>query len=68
MPRLSALSNVRLDNFVYTREAIVAARDRLTSDGGLILFFQIGEQYIADHLTALLANTFGHGPTVHTGA
>ena len=67
MTRLSALSNVRLDNFVYTREAIVAARDRLTPDGGLILFFQIGEQYIADHLTALLANTFEHVPTIHTG-
>ena len=67
MTRLSALSNVRLDNFVYTREAIEAARARLTPDGGLILYFMIGHQYIADHLTALLASTFGAYPQLHRG-
>jgi hypothetical protein len=67
MTRLAAMSNVRLDNFVYTLEALAAARDRLTPDGGLILYFMVGEQYIADHLTALLAHTFGAWPQVHRG-
>jgi hypothetical protein len=67
MTRLSALSNVRLDNFIYTREAIEAARDRLTPDGGLILFFMIGEEYIESHLTALMANAFGQLPVIHAG-
>lgn len=67
MTRLSALSNVRLDNFVYTREAIEAARDRLTPDGGLILYFMIGQQYIADHLVSLLTETFGAPPQVQIG-
>ena len=67
MTRLSALSNVRLDNFVYTREALEAARDRLTPDGGLILYFMVGQQHIADHLTALLAHTFRAVPEVHLG-
>ena len=67
MTRLSALSNVRLDNFVYTREAIAAARDRLTADGGLVLYFMIGEQYIGDHITTLLASAFGRLPQLHTG-
>ncbi len=65
MTRLSALSNVRLDNFVYTREALAAARNRLTPDGGLVLYFSVGEDYIFDHLAALLASTFGNMPVVH---
>ena len=67
MTRLSALSNVRLDNFVYTREALVAARDHLTDDGGLVMYFMVGQRFISDHLTALLANTFGELPDIHLG-
>ncbi|MCJ7628587.1 MAG: methyltransferase domain-containing protein, partial [Longimicrobiales bacterium] len=67
MTRLSALSNVRLDNFVYTRESLEAAKARLTSDGGVILYFMVGQQYIADHLAAMLAVTFGTMPRIHTG-
>ncbi|HKJ01360.1 MAG TPA: hypothetical protein VJ997_02865 [Longimicrobiales bacterium] len=67
MTRLSALSNVRLDNFVYTREALVAARDHLTDDGGLVLYFMVGQPFISGHLTALLANTFGRLPDTHLG-
>ncbi len=65
MTRLSALSNVRLDNFVYTREALAAARDRLTDDGGIVMYFSVGDDYIFEHLTALLATTFGRLPIVH---
>ena len=65
MTRLSALSNVRLDNFVYTREALAAARDRLTDDGGIVMYFSVGDDYIFQHLTALLATTFGRLPIVH---
>lgn len=67
MTRLSALSNVRLDNFVYTREALAAARERLSDDGGMILYFLVGEQYIADHLLTMLANVFGRIPDMHRG-
>jgi len=61
---LSALSNVRLDDFVHTREAMAAARDRLTPDGGIVMFFSITDDYIFEHLTALLATTFGRLPVV----
>ena len=64
MTRLSALSSVRLDNFVYTREAIAAAASRLTPEGGLLLYFMIGEPYIRDHLTGILASTFEALPAV----
>ncbi len=65
MTRLSALSSVRLDNFVYTREAIEAAASRLTPEGGLVLYFMIGDSYIGDHLTGILASTFDALPAVH---
>jgi hypothetical protein len=65
MTRLAALSNVRLDNFVYTREAIAAAQSRLTDDGALVLYFMVGDEFIAEHLTALLANAFGRLPEIY---
>ena len=64
MTRLSALSSVRLDNFVYTTEAIEAAAARLTPEGGLLLYFMIGEEYIHRQLFGLLASTFGALPAV----
>lgn len=67
MTRLSALSNVRLDNFMYTAEALAAARDRLTEDGGLALYFMVGKEHIHTHLLALLASTFGELPALERG-
>ena len=64
MTRLSALSSVRLDNFIYTTEAIEAAASRLTPGGGLLLYFMIGEQYIHTRLMGLLASTFEVLPAV----
>ena len=65
MTRLSALSSVRLDNFVYTTEAIEAAASRLTPEGGLVLYFMIGEQHIRQKLFGILASTFEALPAVH---
>ena len=41
MTRLSALSNVRLDNFVYTVECIDASKSLLKPDGGIIMYFMV---------------------------
>ena len=62
MTRLSALSNVRLDNFVYTRECIAAARARLSERGGLALFFMVASPAIDDHLFAIMDEAFGKPP------
>jgi hypothetical protein len=64
MTRLSALSNVRLDNFVYTRECMEAARARLTEGGGLALFFMVASSSIDDHLFAIVDEAFGRPPLV----
>lgn len=58
------LSNARLDNFVYTREALQAAKHLLTDDGILCLIFQLQRPYVAARIRNLLEQTFGQQPLV----
>ncbi len=67
MTRLSALSNVRLDNFVYTVDGIQAARDLLTPDGGMVMYFMVSIPHIGEYLFGMLTTVFGETPTVHAG-
>ena len=62
MTRLSALSNVRLDNFVYTVDCMRAARERLTPDGGVALYFMVGSRSIHEKLMAMLTAAFDVPP------
>lgn len=62
MTRLSALSNVRLDNFVYTLESVNLARRRLRPDGGLVMYFSVGTKAIENRLLGLLAESFNEVP------
>jgi hypothetical protein len=64
MTRLSALSNVRLDNFVYTVDCMRAARARLTPGGGVALYFMVGNSGIHQKLMAMLSEAFGEPPLV----
>jgi Spermine/spermidine synthase domain len=64
MTRLSAMSSVRLDNFVYTRDCLEAAKRHLTNDGGVVMYFMVGSQYIHDRLRAMLASVFGEQPFI----
>jgi len=41
MTRLSALSGVRLDNFVYTVDCLKAARAHLTPTGGVVMYLKL---------------------------
>jgi hypothetical protein len=64
MTRLSALSNVRLDNFVYTTDCFRAARRLLTADGGLILYYMSATPYIDLRLSSMVAAAFDEAPLV----
>jgi Spermidine synthase len=64
MTRLSALSNVRLDNFIYTRECFDAAQRHLAPDGGIALYFGTAVDYIDARLRTLLAQATGRPPAV----
>lgn len=62
MTRLSALSNVRLDNFVYTLDCIRTARGRLTPDGGIAMYFMAPTNYIDQRLMGMLTSAFDELP------
>lgn len=58
----SSYSNIRLDNFVYTVEAMRRARDLLSPAGLMIVKFQASSNWIAQRLSGLLQETFGQAP------
>ena len=64
MTRLSALSSVRLDNFVYTQESLAAARERLNPGGGVAMYFAVNTPYIDARLHSLHERVFGRPPAV----
>lgn len=66
MTRLSALSNVRLDNFVYTLDCVRTARGRLTPDGGIAMYFMAPTNYIDQRLMGMLTAAFDEMPLIRS--
>jgi hypothetical protein len=64
MTRLSALSNVRLDNFVYTQDCLQAAKTHLTPGGGIVMYFMVSTDYIDQRLAGMLYTLFDEPPIV----
>ena len=58
----SHYSNIRIDNYVYTREALTAAKNLLKPGGIMVLKFQVGKPFIAGRLKATLTEIFGVDP------
>ncbi len=58
----SHFSNIRIDNYVYTREALTAARKLLTPDGVMVVKFQVDKPFIAGRLKDTLTEVFGAPP------
>lgn len=58
----SHFTNIRIDNYVYTREAIAAGRHLLTPDGVYVLRFQVLRPWIAGRLHDLMTTVFGYEP------
>jgi hypothetical protein len=64
----SAMSNVRLDGFVYTVESIRAAYALLNETGTLSLSFFAGTDWMATKLVRMVAEGTGKEPTVYRRA
>ncbi len=58
----SYFSNIRIDNFVYTREALARARQLLKPDGLFVVKFQLDNSWIVGRLYALMKDAFGDDP------
>ena len=59
----SSFSNIRIDNFVYTQEAMSRARELLNPDGLMIVKFQVENRWIGERLSGLLQAAF-HAPPI----
>jgi spermidine synthase len=58
----SHFSNIRIDNYVYTMEALRAARQLLQPDGIFIIKFQVDTPWVAGRLQELLRLAFDATP------
>ena len=58
----SYYTNIRIDNYVYTIEALQAAKRLLKNDGVFIVKFQVETPWIAGRLHSLLTQVFGQEP------
>lgn len=59
---LSGMSNVRLDNFVYTVESIREAQEHLSPGGMVALTFDVERWWIKQRLAETLLEVFGRPP------
>jgi spermidine synthase len=58
----SYYTNIRIDNYVYTLEALKATKGLLKPDGVFIIKFQVDTPWIAGRLRGLLEAAFGRAP------
>lgn len=55
----SNLSNVRLDNYVYTLQSIQEAKSLLRPNGALVLIFDVRDEFIGQSLFEIMTEAFG---------
>jgi hypothetical protein len=60
----TAMTNARLDHYVYTRESIAQVKSLLSDGGIVVLTFAAQKPYIADRIARVLQETFGEQPVV----
>jgi spermidine synthase len=58
----TAMTNARLDHYVYTRESISRAKALLAPGGVMVLSFEAQKLYIADRMARVLRDVFGEEP------
>ncbi len=61
---MTAMTNARLDHYVYTRESLQQARSLLADGGILTLSFAAQRPFIADRMAGALREVFGRKPLV----
>ncbi len=59
---VTGASAIRLESYLFTREAIEAARGRLAPGGGFAMYNYYRENWLIDRLGGTVADVFGHQP------
>lgn len=60
----NAMTNARLDHYVYTVESLSRARELLAPGGVMVLSFEAQKPFVADRMAGALEQAFGHKPLV----
>jgi spermidine synthase len=58
----TAMTNARLDHYVYTKESISKAKTLLAPGGIMVLTFEAQKSYITDRMERVLQEVFGQEP------
>ncbi len=59
---VSGASAIRLESYLFTKEAVTAARDHLAPGGGFAMYNYYREDRLIDRLGGTVADAFGHDP------
>jgi spermidine synthase len=60
----SSVSNIRLESYLFTREAMADVRNRLKPDGVFVMYNYFRQGWIVSRLTKTLDTVFGQAPMV----
>jgi hypothetical protein len=63
---VSGASQIRLESFLFTEEALRSARDHLTTSGLFAMYNYYREGWLVDRLGGTAAAAFGHAPCIDT--
>ncbi|WP_221176873.1 spermidine synthase [Nocardioides pocheonensis] len=63
---VSGASQIRLESFLFTEEALRSARDHLTAHGVFAMYNYYRESWLIDRLGGTAAAAFGHAPCIDT--
>jgi SAM-dependent methyltransferase len=61
---VSGASSIRLESYLFTKEAVASARDHLAPGGGFAMYNYYREDRLIDRLGGTVADVFGHDPCI----
>ncbi len=61
---VNGASQIRLESFLFTQQALESVRAHLTPDGGFAMYNYYRENWLIDRLAGTAATVFGHTPCV----
>jgi SAM-dependent methyltransferase len=59
---IAGQSSLRLESYLFTREAMLEAKDHLKPDGVFAMYNYYREQWLVDRFAGTLAEVYGHPP------
>ena len=61
---VNGASQIRLESFLFTQQALESVRSHLTADGGFAMYNFYRENWLIDRLAGTASTVFGHTPCV----